>query len=105
MTEAVSAASIPAPSARLGLGIGADGTYTRLGQVAAFVLGLITTFVFLPLVVVAALLYTRAETRFAENPARARALVRWSWLCITLFPVLAAGAIGAVVAGIVALTG
>ncbi|TYK52294.1 hypothetical protein [Actinomadura decatromicini] len=105
MTEAVSAAAVPAPSRRLALGVGADGTYTRPGQAAAFVLGLVTTFVFLPLVVVAALLYTRAETRFADDPARARVLVRWSWLCITLFPILAAGAIGAVVAAIVALTG
>ena len=36
----------------LAFGIGPDGTYTRFGQVAAFVLGLLTTFVFLPLVVV-----------------------------------------------------
>ncbi|NKZ03622.1 hypothetical protein [Actinomadura latina] len=82
MTEAV-----PAPAPSLAFGIGPDGTYTRPGQAAAFVLGLITTFVFVPLVVVAALLYTRAETRFAEDPARARALVNWSWLCITI-PVL-----------------
>ncbi|MFC4049122.1 hypothetical protein ACFOY4_05460 [Actinomadura syzygii] len=105
MTEALSAAAVPAPSRRFALGVGADGTYTRLGQVAAFVLGLITTFVFLPLVVVAALLYTRAETRFADDPARARVLVRWSWLCITLFPLLVAGAIAGLVAAIVAITG
>ncbi len=41
---------------------------------------------------VAALLYTRAETRFAEDPARARALVNWSWLCITVPVVIAVAA-------------
>ncbi|WP_433226852.1 hypothetical protein [Actinomadura formosensis] len=82
----------------LAFGIGPDGTYTRFGQVAAFVLGLLTTFVFLPLVVVAALLYTRAETRFAEDPARARALVNWSWLCVTAPIVIAAVAIAALLA-------
>ncbi len=87
MTEAVSA---PAAAPRLAFGIGPDGTYTRFGQVAAFVLGLLTTFAFLPLVVVAALLYARAEVRFAEDPARARTLVNWSWLSITVPVVLAA---------------
>lgn len=90
MTEAVSGA-VPAsaPAPRLAFGIGPDGTYTRFGQVAAFVLGLLTTFAFLPLVVVGALLYARAETRFGEDPARARTLVNWSWLSITV-PVLVA---------------
>ncbi|MER7545267.1 hypothetical protein [Actinomadura sp.] len=91
MTETAPAA--PAPS--LAFGIGPDGTYTLAGQIAAFVLGLLTTFVFLPLVVVAALLYTRAETRFAEDPARARTLVNWSWLCITLPLLLAVVAFNA----------
>ncbi|MFA1547697.1 hypothetical protein [Actinomadura chokoriensis] len=89
----------PAPAPSLAFGIGSDGTYTRLGQVSAFVLGLLTTFAFLPLVVVAALLYSRAEIRFAENPARARTLVNWSWLCITV-PVL----LGVAAAVVVALT-
>lgn len=56
--------------------------------------------VFLPLVVVAALLYTRAETRFADDPARARALVNWSWLCVTA-PIV----IAAVAAALLALKG
>lgn len=95
MTETAPAASAPVPS--LAFGIGPDGTYTRFGQAAAFVLGLLTTFAFLPLTVVAALLYTRAETRFAEDPARARTLVNWSWLCVTV-PVVIAVAAGAAVA-------
>ncbi|XRQ12519.1 hypothetical protein ACN3XK_16975 [Actinomadura welshii] len=84
MTEAVSAASVPAAAPRLAFGIGPDGTYTRLGQIAAFVLGVLTMLAFLPLMVVAALLYDRAETVFAEDPARARRLVNWSWLSITV---------------------
>jgi hypothetical protein len=85
MTEAASAASVPASaSARPAFGIGPDGTYTTFGQVAAFVLGLLTTFVFVPLVVVAAKLYLRAETVFAEDPARARKLVTWSWISIAV---------------------
>ncbi|WP_433463229.1 hypothetical protein [Spirillospora sp. CA-128828] len=92
MTEAVAA---PVAAPRPAFGIGPDGTYTLFGQVLAFILGLITTFVFLPLVVVAALLYTRAETVFAENPSRARALVIWSWLSITV-PVIVAGAVAGV---------
>lgn len=98
MTEAASAASVPAPGARPAFGIGQDGTYTRFGQVAAFVLGLLTTFIFLPLVVVAALLYTRAETRFADDPARARTLVNWSWLSITVPVALAVVGAGLAVA-------
>lgn len=94
MTEAVSA---PAAAPRLAFGIGPDGTYTRFGQTAAFILGLLTTFAFLPLVVVAALLYARAEVRFAEDPARARTLVNWSWLSITV-PVVIAVVAGALVA-------
>ncbi|TDD31921.1 hypothetical protein E1287_24750 [Actinomadura sp. KC06] len=84
MTEAVSAASVPAPVSGTAFGIGADGTYTRFGQVAAFVLGVLTMFAFLPLLVVAAMLYTRSETVFAEDPARARRLVNWSWISIAV---------------------
>ncbi|GAA4233272.1 hypothetical protein GCM10022254_35370 [Actinomadura meridiana] len=96
MTEAVSAASVPVPAARPGFGIGPDGTYTRFGQVAAFVLGLLTTFVFLPLVVVAAKLYLRSEDVFAEDPARARKLANWSWVSITVpgLPALVAVVVG-----------
>ncbi|MFD0687678.1 hypothetical protein [Actinomadura fibrosa] len=91
---------------RPALGIGPDGTYTRTGQVFAFVLGLLTTFVFLPLVVVAALLYTNAENRFATNDVQGgRRLVIWSWLSITVLPLLVAGAIAVVVAAIRAATG
>ncbi|GAA4314343.1 hypothetical protein GCM10023178_24050 [Actinomadura luteofluorescens] len=99
MTEAVSGA-VPAsaPAPRLAFGIGPDGTYTRFGQVAAFVLGLLTTFACLPLVVVGALLYTRAETRFAEDPARARTLVNWSWISIAAPVLIAAVAVAAVAA-------
>ncbi|MFG2090512.1 MULTISPECIES: hypothetical protein [unclassified Spirillospora] len=84
MTEAVSAASVPATASRPAFGIGPDGTYTRTGQAAAFVLGVLTMFAFLPLMVVAALLYTKAETVFPEDPARARTLVNWSWISITV---------------------
>ncbi|TMR04254.1 hypothetical protein ETD83_08755 [Actinomadura soli] len=82
MTEAVSTASVPAPASGTAFGIGADGTYTRSGQAAAFVLGVLTMFAFLPLLVVAAMLYTRSETVFAHDPARARRLVNWSWVAI-----------------------
>ncbi|TDB75824.1 hypothetical protein E1264_39330 [Actinomadura sp. KC216] len=89
MTEAVSAASVPAPAPGTAFGIGADGTYTRLGQVAAFVGGVLTMFAFLPLLVVAAMLYTKSETVFAEDPARARRLVNWSWVSIGVPSVIA----------------
>ncbi|TDB95091.1 hypothetical protein [Actinomadura sp. 7K534] len=99
MTEAVppasvSAASVPA-APRLAFGIGPDGTYTTLGQAAAFVLGVLTMFAFLPLMVVAALLYTKAETVFPEDAERARRLVNWSWVSITA-PVVLASLLGAV---------
>lgn len=74
----------------LAFGIGPDGTYTRFGQTAAFILGLLTMFVFFPFMVVASLLYARAEERFADDPGRARTLVNWSWLSITAAPALAA---------------
>lgn len=70
------------------LGIGPDGSYTRPGQFFAFVLGLLTTLVFMPLTVLAALLYTWAEPRFATDPKRARVLVIWSWLSITVLPLV-----------------
>lgn len=97
MTETVPApASAPVPATALAFGIGPDGTYTRGGQIAAFILGLFTMLVFVPLVVVAALLYTRAETRFAEDPARARTLVNWSWACVGV-PVAVGAAISILV--------
>ncbi|MEV5826341.1 hypothetical protein AB0L25_12255 [Spirillospora sp. NPDC052242] len=91
-----SAALAPA-APRLAFGIGPDGAYTRFGQTVAFVLGLLTMFAFLPLLFVSALLYARAEERFADDPERARTLVNWSWLAITV-PVV----IGAVTAVVVA---
>ncbi|MWA03797.1 hypothetical protein F8568_026120 [Actinomadura sp. LD22] len=86
---------------RLAFGIGPDGTYTRIGQTFAFILGLLTTFAFLPLVVVGALLYTKAEGIFPADADRARRLVNWSWVSITV-PVVLAVAGGAAAA---ALTG
>ncbi|MFB4307123.1 hypothetical protein [Actinomadura sp. GTD37] len=97
MTETAPA---PAPATpALAFGIGPDGTYTRPGQIAAFILGLFTMVVFVPLVVVAALLYARAETRFAEDPARARTLVNWSWACVAV-PVALGAAASVVVAAV-----
>ncbi|WP_067461153.1 hypothetical protein [Actinomadura macra] len=96
MYEAVPHQPVPqsAAPARPALGIGPDGTYTLGGQIAAFVLGLLTMIVCLPLVVVAALLYTSAENRFAEHdPRRGRVLVIWSWLCITVLPLFVTGSI------------
>ncbi|MFD0905216.1 hypothetical protein [Actinomadura sediminis] len=86
---------------RLAFGIGPDGTYTRLGQTIAFVLGLLTMFAFLPLVFVAALLYARAEERFADDPERARTLVNWSWLSIAV-PVALGAVTGVIVAVVMA---
>lgn len=81
---------------RLAFGIGPDGTYTRVGQTVAFVLGLLTTFAFLPLVVVGAVLYTKAEGVFPADAARARRLVNWSWISITVPVVIAVAAAAAV---------
>jgi hypothetical protein len=88
MTHSVSAA--PAPAApKLAFGIGPDDTYTLSGQIAAFVLGVLTMLLFLPLMVTAALLYTKAETVFPHDADRARRLVNWSWISITAPVVLA----------------
>src|SRR5690606_25191371 len=96
MTHSVSAA--PAPAApKLAFGIGPDGTYTLSGQIAAFVLGVLTMLLFLPLMVTAALLYTKAETVFPHDADRARWLVNWSWISITAPVVLAVLAAPAVV--------
>ncbi|MFC5747020.1 hypothetical protein [Actinomadura rugatobispora] len=70
-------------------GIGQDGTYTRTGQVLAFLAGLWTMVLFFPLLFVGAILYTKAEEVFKDDPARARKLVSWSWLSVTVAPVLA----------------
>ncbi|MBE1530259.1 hypothetical protein [Actinomadura algeriensis] len=74
---------------RLAFGIGSDGAYTRLGQTIAFVLGLLTMLAFFPLLVVAALLYARAEERFKDDPERAHTLVNWSWMSV-IVPVVVA---------------
>ncbi|HEY8480906.1 MAG TPA: hypothetical protein VIL71_13855 [Spirillospora sp.] len=76
------AASVSTAAPRLAFGIGPDGAYTRSGQVIAFVLGVLTMVVCMPLMVAAALLYTKAETVFPHDPGRARTLVNWSWACI-----------------------
>ncbi|CNF26818.1 Uncharacterised protein [Mycobacterium tuberculosis] len=99
----IETAPAAAPAPALAFGIGPDGTYTRGGQIAAFILGLFTMVVFVPLVVVAALLYTRAETRFAADPARARTLVNWSWACVGA-PVALGAAISVVVGTLQLLT-
>jgi hypothetical protein len=76
--------------------IGADGTYTGIGQTLAFVLGVIS--LVMPLfTLAAALLYTHAESRHATDPAGARQLVNWSWIALLVVPVIA------VVTGLVAL--
>lgn len=74
---------------RLAPGIGRDGTYTRGGQAVAFVLGLVTMVAFLPGLFLGALLYTAGESRFAQDPERARKLVTWSWLSISALPAVA----------------
>ena len=75
-----------------GLGIGQDGGYTRTGRVCAFLAGLWTMVLFFPLLVVGALLYARAEEVFADRPDRARTLVTWSWISLTVAPVVCAAA-------------
>ncbi|WP_192809783.1 hypothetical protein [Actinomadura rudentiformis] len=93
----MSAAAPTAPATpRPGLGIGPDGSYTRGGQIAAFLLGLWAMIVFLPLLVVGAMLYTRAEEIYPTDPGRASSLVTWSWVSISVFPPLAAGLVGAI---------
>ncbi|MFB4301762.1 hypothetical protein [Actinomadura sp. NTSP31] len=82
---------------RLAFGIGPDGSYTRGGQAAAFILGLFTTIAFLPLVVVGALLYTKAEATFPADADRARRLVNWSWASISV-PVVIGAAVSVIVA-------
>ncbi|GAA2439061.1 hypothetical protein GCM10010191_62970 [Actinomadura vinacea] len=75
---------IAAPS--YGFGVGPDGAYTRTGQVLAFLAGLWTMVLFFPLLFPGALLYARAEEVFEQDPARARTLMLWSWLSITVAP-------------------
>jgi hypothetical protein len=71
---------------RLGFGIGPDGTYTRSGQILAFLAGLWAMVVFFPALVAGALLYTKSEEIFTQDPVRARTLVLRSWLSITVVP-------------------
>jgi hypothetical protein len=78
---------------RPAFGIGPDGTYTRAGQVLAFLCGLWTMALFFPLLFPAAILYTRSEEVFQDDPGRARKLVQWSWLCITLAPATVAAVV------------
>jgi hypothetical protein len=66
--------------------IGPDGSYTRAGQTVAFILGLISL-IFFPATVVAAMLYTMGEDRFATDPQRARKLVNWSWITLVAWPI------------------
>ncbi|XVQ09219.1 hypothetical protein ACQP1W_42900 [Spirillospora sp. CA-255316] len=106
MTEAAPApvpGSPPAtaglPASRPAFGIGPDGSYTRGGQIIAFLCGLWTMVLSFPLLFVGALLYTKAEEVFKDDPARARTLVSWSWLSITVGPVIGA----AVVTGVALL--
>ncbi|GAA2113259.1 hypothetical protein [Actinomadura alba] len=73
------------PARRAAL-IGPDGTYTRVGQTLAFILGFISL-VFVPATVVAAMLYTHGEARFATDPERARKLMNWSWIALLVWPV------------------
>ncbi|MFF5260388.1 hypothetical protein ACFY4C_15700 [Actinomadura viridis] len=84
MTEAAPAPAFASP--RPAPGIGPDGTYTRAGQVLAFLAGLWAMVLFFPLLFAGALLYARAEERFRDDPARARTLVLWSWFAITIGP-------------------
>ncbi|OLT12849.1 hypothetical protein BJF79_21375 [Actinomadura sp. CNU-125] len=85
--------AVPRPA----FGIGPDGAYTPLGQTIAFILGVLTMFAFFPLLVVAALLYARAEEQFPNDPKRARTLVNWSWLSV-IVPVVVAAVAAAVFA-------
>jgi hypothetical protein len=100
MNEAVPAPGSPpaaaVSAARPAFGIGPDGSYTRGGQVIAFLFGLWTMVLSFPLLFVGALLYTKAEEVFKDDPARARRLVTWSWLSITVAPVVSAAVITSV---------
>jgi hypothetical protein len=98
-------ASATAAVPRLAPGIGPDGAYTRGGQIVAFLFGLWTMVLFFPLLFPGALLYTRAEERFEQSPDRARTLVMWSWLSITVAPLVAALLLVAVVLAVSQLTG
>jgi hypothetical protein len=94
-------APFPAPpAARRAPGIGTDGTYTRLGQVLAFIFALYSMFAFVPMVFLGAILYDRSEAHFAQNPKRARTMVIWSWLSITVLSTLC----GAIVLTVVMLS-
>ncbi|MBW8484161.1 hypothetical protein [Actinomadura parmotrematis] len=97
----MTATTLPPQAPRTGFGIGPDGSYTRGGQAVAYVCAIWATLLFFPLVVVGAMLYTSADLHFAENPERSRRFVFWSWLCVSLFPPLAAALVGGVVAGAV----
>lgn len=89
----------PPPAAKRAFGIGPDGTYTRTGQILAFVFGLYSMLAFVPMVFLGAILYDRSEAHFPQNPKRARAMVRWSWLSLTVFSTLCGGLIwGSVIA-------
>ncbi|MFD0851848.1 hypothetical protein ACFQ07_06430, partial [Actinomadura adrarensis] len=56
----------------------------------AFACGVLTMVLFFPMLVAGALLYTRAEAVFQDDPDGARPLYVWSWLSITVAPVVLA---------------
>jgi hypothetical protein len=105
MTEAAPAASASALTPRRAPGIGPDGTYTRGGQLAAFLCGLWAMVAFFPLLIVGALLYTWAEDGFERDPERSRKLVVWSWLSITVGPLLGVLVVGLVMFIVTSIAG
>ncbi|WP_285699453.1 hypothetical protein [Actinomadura sp. NBRC 104412] len=102
MTDAASAPTpIPgphstpytAPGPRLAAGIGPDGTYNSGGRFLAFLAGLWTMVAFFPLLFVGAVLYTKAEEIWPQDPERARRLVVWSWASVTWMPLVCAAVV------------
>ncbi|MEU5881389.1 hypothetical protein [Spirillospora sp. NPDC047279] len=103
MNATAPAAPAPAPTG-FGLGIGPDGTYTRGAQVIAFLFGVWTMLLFFPLLIVGAMLYTNAEAKFPTDPGRARKMVLWSWLSVSILPPVALAVAGGVGFAIAAMT-
>jgi hypothetical protein len=97
MSDVAPAPFPPPPAARRAPGIGPDGTYTRLGQVLALLFGLYSMIAFVPMVFLGAILYDRSEAHFPQNPKRARTMVIWSWLSITVLSTLG----GALILGLI----
>lgn len=80
--------SAPAAAPGLPLGVQADGTLTPAAMVLGFITGTVAVLTLLPLGVLGIILNNMGLERVWTAPARARALITWSWVILAASSVL-----------------